>query len=1391
MTHRPAAPGILALTIVAAVIVAATGGWLYRTEQLHQVAMAQEELALIGQMKVEQIVDWRADLSADAEVLSASPLLGAAVADWLARPDSVDPALIRARLDAMTLHYRYSSAYLVTLNGAVMLQTGEATGPLHSEVLAALSQAVTERRVVVTDLHLDAEGLTPHIGVVAPLFSSGDPQSPIAVVVLQSDAGSFLYPLVQSWPATSESAETLLVRRDGDSVLFLNDLRHQEGAALSLRIPLTQTDVPAVMAVLGTEGVVEGVDYRGVEVFSVLLPIPDSPWFMVAKVDRAEVLSAWRSTSTLIVALVLTVLLALFAVIGFLWRGREKSYLLSLLSTQRELKESEREMAVLLANLPGAAYRCINDADRTMDFISGGCMELIGYPPEALGRTGSVRYGDLIHLDDRERVWREVQQAVSERGVFELVYRMSTAAGERKWVWERGRALYDETGGVRWLEGMLSDVTGEMAARDALRRTSEELERFFSVSLDLLCIADTAGHFRRLNRQWEETLGYQLAELEGEKFLDLVHPDDVEATTAAVSHLAHGREVVNFTNRYRHKNGSYRWIEWRSAPADGLIYAAARDVTQRRHYEDQLSNSELKFRSLFEQSLDAITINEPDGTIIDVNRAWADMLGYSIDEAKQLSAYDVYAEPTQRDSFLATMERAGFVSDVVRFRKKDGTIIDCQRTVVGRRDASGNLVAFQGVYRNITLDLARERALRESEQRFRLLVESSPDAIFVQTDGRFAYLNSTALNLFGAGSADDLLGSPVLERFHPDYRESVRERIRLLNQQKTKVPLLEEVYLRLDGTQVPVEVSAVPIRFGDKDGALVFVRDITERIRATDALRQSEEFVRTVLDNLPVGIAVNSVEPDVTFSYMNDNFARFYHVDRARLSAPGSFWETVYEDGSFREQLRQRVLDDCASGDPGRMHWDDIPLIRAGEPVAFISARNVPIPGRPLMISMVWDVTERKRNELQLLRYALRSETLLGLQLLAGAPEAQLLDYSLVAGKQMTQSEFSWLGLVNEDETVMTIHRWSGEAMAICRLETGERAFHVAEGGLWTECIRQRQAIVTNDYSIPMPGQQGIPEGHVPVTRFLAAPVVEEARVVAIIAVANKPSDYDDADVDALQSLGNQLWTMLQRRRSDAELRQLNLELEQRVADRTAQLEASNKELEAFAYSVSHDLRAPLRAIDGFSRILMEDYRQSFDAEGQRLLDVVRSNAARMDQLITDLLELSRVSRSELQPVRVDMAALAVGAFDELASDEEKGHIQFAVGDIPPVFGDPVLLKRVWYNLLSNAVKFTAPVAERRIEVGGYVDGRLAAYYVRDTGVGFDPRYAHKLFGVFQRLHGREEFEGTGIGLAIVQRVVLRHGGRVWAEGEPGEGATFYFALPGGENEREQQVRGG
>jgi len=332
------------------------------------------------------------------------------------------------------------------------------------------------------------------------------------------------------------------------------------------------------------------------------------------------------------------------------------------------------------------------------------------------------------------------------------------------------------------------------------------------------------------------------------------------------------------------------------------------------------------------------------------------------------------------------------------------------------------------------------------------------------------------------------------------------------------------------------------------------------------------------------------------------------------------------------------------------------------------------------------------------------------------------------------------------------------------------------------------------------PVAQGMPPAYLPTRSFLGVRLSSPSQLYGILYLIEKlgAEEFSEEDERLIATLGAQAGVayenarqhneiqkhaaalkreVMERQRAEEEIRQLNAELEKRVADRTAELTGANKELEAFTYSISHDLRAPLRHIDGFSKILLEDFGPQLDAPAQQYLHRIHEATQHMGGMVDDLLSLARFSRQELNLQITGLNALVEEIIAGLKTDTSDRQIDWQLERLPFVECDPGLIKQVFANLLSNAVKYTRPRERAIIEVGRTTRDSQPVIFVRDNGVGFNPKYADKLFGVFQRLHRPEDFEGAGVGLAIVQRIIHKHGGRIWAEAELNKGATFFFTL--------------
>jgi signal transduction histidine kinase/DNA-binding response OmpR family regulator len=420
----------------------------------------------------------------------------------------------------------------------------------------------------------------------------------------------------------------------------------------------------------------------------------------------------------------------------------------------------------------------------------------------------------------------------------------------------------------------------------------------------------------------------------------------------------------------------------------------------------------------------------------------------------------------------------------------------------------------------------------------------------------------------------------------------------------------------------------------------------------------------------------------------------------------------------------------------------------------------------------------------------------LGLKLASERDPERLLSDFCSSARKIIGAKYAVVGVLDKERHELRYQFASGMSPEIvARLGALQQPMELLQGVMSERRPRRLSGLPGNPQAVGLPGE------HPSVHSFLCAPVVSPGHVYGWLCLADKigASEFSEEDEGLAQILAAQvgriyengsLYAKVQRtvealetevaerQRVQEELHKLNAELERRVAERTAELEAANQELEAFSYSVSHDLRAPLRAVNGFTEILLESHAAQMPEEAQRLLHVVRNGAKRMGQLIDDLLTFSRLHRQPLSKQLADSGALVREALEELNEARTGRSVEVRIGELPVCWGDRALLKQVWHNLLSNALKFTRQRERAVVEVSCREQAAEQTYFVRDNGAGFDMAEAQRLFGVFERLHSAKPYEGTGIGLSIVRRIVHRHGGHVWAEGVVDQGATFFFTLP-------------
>ena len=793
------------------------------------------------------------------------------------------------------------------------------------------------------------------------------------------------------------------------------------------------------------------------------------------------------------------------------------------------------------------------------------------------------------------------------------------------------------------------------------------------------------------------------------------------------------------------------------SPQKGFFVALFEIVTGRKHAEELLQQSHKQLLSFIEQAPLSIAMFDREMNYLAASRRWVAEYGRGYKDLIGRNHYEVHSDVPDywKDAHQRGLAGESLKNDDDVWVQTDGTKYWLRWAITPWTDENGKIGGIIISAENISERKRAEASAFQSEARYHRVLDAMMEGCqIIDFDWRYVYVNDVVARQ-AKYTREELLNHTMME-VYPGIEQtdlfSTLQKCMADREQRR----MENKFIFPDGVVGWFELSIQPAQ----EGLFILSTDITERKHAEEMINNLARFPEENPN------PVLRVDRNGQILYANSSSQVW--LDELHTSV----------GEMLPDEWRGYVSNVYNNNTSQSMDVSIQNRVFANVFVPIKDADYVNIYGR--------DNTQRKQAEERLRLQNLRLKTLreIDTAILAADSVEHIVGVALEHIRELIDCERANLALIEweKNEAVNFAVRDSTESA----ISKGVRvSLDLIRDVL--EILSRNQPVIIDDLTtLPDPPPQieiFIKEG---LRSRCILPLFSHGSLIGSISLSSEiPGYFNQEKIDLGREVSNQVAIAITQSHLLGDLQQLNSELEQRVIKRTSQLEAANKELEAFAYSVSHDLRAPLRAISGYTSILVEEYGSSLDEEGKRICGVISDETQRMGRLIDDLLAFSRVSRREVHSQKMDMKALVDSVLAELLQGHDRSRIEIQVSELHEVIGDAALMRQVWINLLSNAIKFTSRKKRAVIEVKSSRTRDEVIYSVRDNGAGFEMEYVNKLFGVFQRLHGESEFEGTGVGLAIVQKVVQRHGGRVWAKGKVDEGAVFYFAIPGREHEYE------
>jgi PAS domain S-box-containing protein len=1319
-------PVIMAL--VAAVILA--GGYLLYHFQEQQTRQRTESgLSIVAESKADQISEWRAARLVDANTLAGSPSFTDTVAAYIATPtDNEARDKVIGDLAIVAQSYPYQDILLTDIDGNVLLSVNNSVRRLSDMALTQLPLAIKEHQAVFTDFHYPPDSNSPHLNVIAPIFPRRqDSPTALGAVVLYIDPSRYLYPLVQSFPMSSQTGEALLVERDGDQVLFLNELRHQQDTALKLRIPLSREDVPAVMAVLGKEGVFEGKDYRGIPVLAALQPIPDSPWYLVAKMDTSEALATWRPRSGFIIASVAGVMAAALAIIGLVWQRRQRQVYQKLYEAEARRKKLEKNL-IDSETKYRRLFETAQDSILILDGDTGRIIDANPFIKEMLGYTLEELRG--------KHLWEvgTFKDIVASKDAFKKLKKKGYIRYDHLPLQNKdGRQIHVEFVSNRYtvdhrevFQCNIRNITERKQAENALRESEERYRALFDRSLDCVYLHDLQGNFLDANDKALKLLGYNRKDIPHLNFASLLSEDQLPGAVAALEEVKEtGTQRQPHEFKLKRKDGRYVYVETTESAIyrDGNIYAIqgiARDLTERKQAEQSLRDSEQRYRALVQQSLVGIGMSR-ENKIIFANTALLNIWGYDdLDEFASKSLLD-HVTPSSRERIADRMKKvaqgktlaADFELDILR---KDGEIRTLNATSSWVK--LGGETYTQTVFQDVTERKQVEVALQQSEEKYRSLVEHSPDIVwsFSSRSGTI-YVSSRVEPILGYTPAY-LYKHPWLwnKSIHPEDQQRVDRAVADFGAGKEM-----NVEYRIKNS------SGNWLWFNDRSigrqqaGEEVIIEgistNITERKQAEEIIRESEARFRSIFDNNADAVFLTAPDGGIIaanpaacrmFGYTEAEFLQYGRNAVVDTSDPATSaaLEARKSTGKFEGELTFKSKD--GSKFPGEI-----------SSVVFKDRY-----GNDRTSMVVRDISSRKQAEEALQRSEERYRTIL-----EGMDDSY---YEVDLAGNFTfvnDSLCRRLGHSRQDLIGMNYRSYTPEENYDDAFKTFNRVYRTGKSvrGVPSVAIARDGSLIFTERSVfPL--------------------LDEEGKVIGFRGISRDVTE---------------------RRMAEENRRQL--ELKTQISSRLASVGE-------MAAGVAHEINNPLTAVTGYAQLLAE--RDNLPADIRSDLAAINDGARRVAGIVQRLLAFSRQTKPQRKYVDINElieSTLILRAYHlrvnniEVVTRLYTGLLQTVV--------DPGQIQQVILNLIVNAeTEMKLAHGKGRLTITTEKSNNTIQISVKDNGPGIKSEVIDKIFNPF--FTTREVGQGTGLGLSLCYGIITEHKGKIHAESKPGKGAAFIIELP-------------